>query len=757
MKNLFIQIKQWVLKHRKKLIYGALALFIFQIWFLSLGGINNQVFAEEWSTPTTDSNFHTKATKWITECSFFKIVIYVVIYPILVIAWKLVDNSLVYAEVFNFDAVLWKLWTIVRNLANYSLWFVFVYKVFESLLSSKWWGNIKKILVPTLIAWIWIQASWFVMAVLIDISTILTYSVGGLPITILWNNITEEQNSAKNNPYVYQTLIYFDGENPDEFDLFFSNTQSGSTEGEKFYISKCRLFTYSHTESKETLILWPKYIYYKTNDDSWTTRYFPTESNLCHNDSRVYQFSSLYVTWVTNEQDVTSWAVWSAKQLEYDKYVDNAIRNLTTSQDITVETVRGFIQAWNILQIWDAHEPWWITWAVFKGIHYDNPGFWQDVNNQHIWSGKNMMKLNDVLNIDGWSYVSVFNTLYSSLLHAWEDLRVSGSVTDSTYVRLLNEMLGIWHALAIAIPLIWMAIVFMMRIGILWVAIAMSPFIVLLTAFGWNDKVLKDKTLKYFNPKNLIPIIFSPAIVCFAISLSTVLVRIIMALNWQKIMTNDVSILWWLVTLDIAGLWVNLWKMLCAVMWIAITWFLVRAAVQSSELWKSSMVTGVKDLAQNMLWSMPLVPVPTKDGNVEFIWANAAFGLNGQQWIIESINNKIKTTYANKDQETVNDVIDPSNAEKRLADAYKKVISTHTFTSPDWTTEEVTITGEGGTKKVTFMQLPGDKQEEIIQAINAMDESKRVQIGNKKKEFTINNWETDVVYEFKDKKYVKKS
>jgi hypothetical protein len=38
-----------------------------------------------------------------------------------------------------------------------------------------------------LIAGVLIQASWFLMAALIDVSTVATYAVGGLPLTIMQN------------------------------------------------------------------------------------------------------------------------------------------------------------------------------------------------------------------------------------------------------------------------------------------------------------------------------------------------------------------------------------------------------------------------------------------------------------------------------------------------------------------------------------------------------------------------------------------
>jgi hypothetical protein len=77
----------------------------------------------------------------------------------------------------------------------------------------------------------------------------------------------------------------------------------------------------------------------------------------------------------------------------------------------------------------------------------------------------------------------------------------------------------------------------------MWVAIAIAPFIILLTAFGLNKKVFTGKFLEYFDVKNLIPIIFSPAIICFAISISTILVTIISGLNVEGIKPVKTEIL----------------------------------------------------------------------------------------------------------------------------------------------------------------------------------------------------------------------
>jgi hypothetical protein len=51
--------------------------------------------------------------------------------------------------------------------------------------------------------------------------------------------------------------------------------------------------------------------------------------------------------------------------------------------------------------------------------------------------------------------------------------------------------------------------------------------VILLKAFDLEKNVFKDKPLEYLKIENLIPIIFAPAIICFAVSISTVLVTIV--------------------------------------------------------------------------------------------------------------------------------------------------------------------------------------------------------------------------------------
>lgn len=100
--------------------------------------------------------------------------IYLILRPFLVVAWKFLSNDFVYGSAFGIDNVLWKLWQLTRTFANYMIWIVFIWSLFIYFFKSdsnySWKKNIPRIVIASVV----INASWFLLAVLIDISTILT-------------------------------------------------------------------------------------------------------------------------------------------------------------------------------------------------------------------------------------------------------------------------------------------------------------------------------------------------------------------------------------------------------------------------------------------------------------------------------------------------------------------------------------------------------------------------------------------------------
>lgn len=101
------------------------------------------------------------------------------------LAGKLLTNSFVYGTFIWLDASLWELWQVMRNFANFALWFLFVYYILANFVWRLDVTELKQKVLGMLGAAILIQASWFLMAVLIDLSTIWIAAVSSVPFQVM--------------------------------------------------------------------------------------------------------------------------------------------------------------------------------------------------------------------------------------------------------------------------------------------------------------------------------------------------------------------------------------------------------------------------------------------------------------------------------------------------------------------------------------------------------------------------------------------
>ena len=440
--------------------------------------------------------------------------------------------------------------------------------------------------------------------------------------------------------------------------------------------------------------------------------------------------------------------------------------------------MKSLIEKWIILERWNAHVVGWVYGWV--GLA-ENSGFnivldeskcwwsegdnrcWFDVDNNWIWSGKTL-RLSDLINSDetSHSYVTVFSSLYASLLNSWRS--VFAVSEDGVYVKFLRALLTFWTMVAIAIPLVVAALVFLMRIAIIWIAIVLSPAIVLLTVFDF--KIGDKNFLSYFKLWNLIWIIFSPAVVCFAISMSLVFVKIIERINSSEIATVPLTILW-TIQVDLAWFTVWLWQLIIVFMWIAITWFLVWAAVKASKLWeKGGIIDNLYNLANSAIWSVPIVPVPTRksDGSLwmGMVWANSAFGLNWYKSALDQGIYKLKSDFDREENNAVQELINPSKATGRWGgvpgggwvDAAKDLYSMYNShllndsaaINGDWTVHEFDLWNN---QKCKFWNLTLNYQKQIIEDINGIANADiRKKFGNATPIVTVGTWDETIVYEF---------
>lgn len=148
----------------KKLIKVIIVFLL--IWVLAFAWIS---FASTWWAIVNNDMW-----KWIWLLQKAVNVIYLILRPFMMIAWKFLSNEFVYGAAFGIDNVLWKLWQVTRTLSNYLIWIVFIWSLFIYFFKSESNFSWKKNMPRILIAAVLINASWFLLAVLIDISTILT-------------------------------------------------------------------------------------------------------------------------------------------------------------------------------------------------------------------------------------------------------------------------------------------------------------------------------------------------------------------------------------------------------------------------------------------------------------------------------------------------------------------------------------------------------------------------------------------------------
>ena len=111
------------------------------------------------------------------------------------LAGKFMTNDMIYWSWLNLDAYLWKLRNICKNFANFGL-LAFLLRWIISFIKNKW-ESIQKLITQTLIAGILIQASWFLFAAVIDISTILTAAVATFPSNFIDKSAIQENVMLK--------------------------------------------------------------------------------------------------------------------------------------------------------------------------------------------------------------------------------------------------------------------------------------------------------------------------------------------------------------------------------------------------------------------------------------------------------------------------------------------------------------------------------------------------------------------------------
>ena len=99
--------------------------------------------------------------------------LFIIVRPFLIIAGKFLSNSFVYGSSFFIDTALWKVWQLVRTWMNYFIWIIFIISILIYFFKSNSKLSISQIFPKIVFSAVIVNMSWFLFAVLLDISTIL--------------------------------------------------------------------------------------------------------------------------------------------------------------------------------------------------------------------------------------------------------------------------------------------------------------------------------------------------------------------------------------------------------------------------------------------------------------------------------------------------------------------------------------------------------------------------------------------------------
>jgi len=168
---------------KKIIIYSILTIIIF-LWLQKMN-IETNIFSDKVYAAGEKAWGGLFAGWWYKNSAEFannvvKILSWAWIVPAMV-AWKLMNNEFVYWKIFNLDTYLWKMWNMMRSFANYTLAFLLLVSILKTLFKWEPMSVVKDLMPKILFSAVLIQASWFILGAMIDMSTVLTAAVAAIP------------------------------------------------------------------------------------------------------------------------------------------------------------------------------------------------------------------------------------------------------------------------------------------------------------------------------------------------------------------------------------------------------------------------------------------------------------------------------------------------------------------------------------------------------------------------------------------------
>lgn len=525
--------------------------------------------------------------------------LYIILWPLLVITWLALGNDLALGSVFGLDVVLYKFWLLMRNFASLALVGIILYEIIQGMRDGKVADTVKRI-PKYILAGVLIPASRWFVPFMLSVSNLLISGIGELPLSFS-NQFASTTTKRTLTVHTYlnltdkiQTADFF------RFAAYYGN-------GGDYYIT-CPFKRPKIIKSDKTIDLQSYDAIYKNIVDDQIKKIKDTNGVIISSD------------YCAIDQHLIV-------KLDYETAACQAIDNKDAGGSTAAASV-DCIKAY----IWDSNWKYTTNPEYLKLLddgsskdtkikEWNATLQWADSNGAMVWP---------------------LYTIYASLMNF--STISSSNQAAMTDAKLIEHMMKLLVTSMAIIPLVWLAVIAMVRVGVIWLLMAFSPFIALLNSlYGskWADAADKTKFWWWWwvakmsrSIWEIVNLMLQPVIIIFWLSLGLVFLTTIqykisddagwsLGFMWmdlgkssngtQSINTQNVSINI-KTNPDSSGdnIFFNLFH------WMIMNIF---GIVIMRQIWMMSMkfssssitekITGqVTDFAKWYVWSRPIIPVP---------------------------------------------------------------------------------------------------------------------------------------------------
>ncbi len=519
------------------------------------------------------------------------------------------DNSLIYGEWLGLTGLLYQFWTIMRSIANFVIVFLLVWTIGKQMRDwAKWAKELGKTILAIMVSGIVINASWFLIGALVDLSTIATYGVWTVPLKLQW----WDENYCKTTNDI--TTV----ENP----------VTKMNDIAKLWTCRPILATHGTMNLSDTFnaeaAQWKVYYSYEATKVNPWTHYFlscPFKNGTLATDE-----------WTKFLKSFTSSSIYTLKNWTTGTIAgDQKVKDYLLKSD---SIGRKYCVVWTnqIMEV-----PANGNTDLYGSWYYEAVIWW--VNMLHSWWWlriRNLVETNKGM-------IGVMYTMYGNML--WFANIKTDVQTNSTESQIIQFLVKWFFGFAIMFPLIALCVVLMMRVAVLWMVVWFSPLLVL----WWTLKLMKieNKQLdsmmdwigKNLTLSNVINLLFQPVLVVFVISMGMMfldaLQATIVADNgfWEALKCDNIAGQQCCSMVDVVNIcfvkfnaqagtdaFFNYFSFtIVNIVGVMLLWFMVFAVMKSSKITEWA-VSKIQWFGRNVLWSIPVVP--WFDGS--FVWFDGA-------------------------------------------------------------------------------------------------------------------------------------